>query len=118
MRKQRRSTSLLATLAVSAAALAADAAALAPAASAHAVPSGSPSLQRLRTCESGGSYTANTGNGYYGAYQFSLSTWRSLGYSGLPSQASPQTQDEAARRLIQLAGWRPWPGCARALGLL
>ncbi len=118
MRKQRRSTSLLATLAMSAGALAADAAAIAPAASAHVISTASPSLQRLRTCESGGNYAANTGNGYYGAYQFSLSTWRSLGYGGLPSQASPQTQDEAARRLVQLSGWRPWPGCARALGLL
>ena len=43
----------------------------------------------LRQCESGGNYADNTGNGYYGAYQFALGTWHGLGYSGLPSAASP-----------------------------
>jgi hypothetical protein len=71
----------------------------------------------LRQCESGGNYSINTGNGYYGAYQFSAGTWRSLGYSGLPHQASPATQDAAAAKLQASQGWRPWPGCARKLGL-
>ena len=74
-------------------------------------------FRRLRMCESGGNYRINTGNGYYGAYQFALGTWRGLGYSGYPHQASPATQDEAARRLQAMQGWRPWPGCARMLGL-
>jgi uncharacterized protein YabE (DUF348 family) len=52
-------------------------------------------LYKLRTCESGGNYQDDTGNGYYGAYQFSLGTWERLGYSGLPSNASPETQDTA-----------------------
>ncbi len=47
-------------------------------------------LTRLRTCESGGNYQDNTG-----AYQFSLGTWERLGYSGLPSNAAPSTQDQA-----------------------
>ena len=72
---------------------------------------------RLRQCESGGNYAINTGNGYYGAYQFSSGTWRSLGYSGLPSQASAATQDEAAAKLQAQQGWRPWPGCSRKLRL-
>ncbi|MEA2826992.1 MAG: resuscitation-promoting factor RpfA, partial [Actinomycetota bacterium] len=42
----------------------------------------------LADCESGGDYSINTGNGYYGAYQFSLSTWQSLGYEGYPHEAS------------------------------
>lgn len=71
----------------------------------------------LRGCESGGNYAINTGNGYYGAYQFSASTWRSLGFSGLPHQASPATQDAAAAKLQASQGWAPWPGCARKLGL-
>jgi Transglycosylase-like domain len=71
----------------------------------------------LRKCESGDNYKINTGNGYYGAYQFSAQTWRSLGYSGLPSDASPETQDEAARRLQAKAGWGQWPACSRKLGL-
>jgi len=52
-------------------------------------------LLKLRTCESGGNYADNTGNGYYGAYQFSLGTWQRLGYSGLPSSAPPSVQDQA-----------------------
>jgi hypothetical protein len=72
----------------------------------------------LRSCESGGNYADDTGNGYYGAYQFSLSTWRGLGLSGLPSQASPAAQDQAAQQLQARSGWGQWPSCARQLGLL
>ena len=69
----------------------------------------------LRRCESGGDYRENTGNGYYGAYQFSLSTWRGLGLPGLPSQASPTVQDQAAQRLEARSGWGQWPVCSRRL---
>ncbi len=72
---------------------------------------------QLRMCESGDNYGADTGNGYYGAYQFSLSTWQSLGYGGLPSQAAPAEQDAAAQRLFDRAGWSPWPVCSVELGL-
>ena len=72
---------------------------------------------RLRQCESGGNYRANTGNGYYGAYQFSASTWRGIGYSGMPHQASPATQDQAAAKLQARSGWGQWPACSRKLGL-
>jgi hypothetical protein len=72
---------------------------------------------RLRVCESGDNYAEDTGNGYYGAYQFALSTWESLGYSGLPSEAAPAVQDQAARRLQAEDGWRPWPACSAMLGL-
>ncbi len=71
----------------------------------------------LRKCESGGNYKIATGNGYYGAYQFDPRTWRSLGYSGLPSDAAPEVQDEAARKLLAKAGWGQWPACSRKLGL-
>src|SRR5487761_1957677 len=67
------------------------------------------SWEQLRVCESGGNYLENTGNGYYGAYQFSLSTWQGLGLSGLPSQASPGLQDQAAVRLQRRSGWGSWP---------
>ena len=53
----------------------------------------------LRMCESGGDYSINTGNGFYGAYQFALSTWLGLGFTGLPSNAPPAVQDRAAREL-------------------
>lgn len=78
---------------------------------------------RLRGCESGGNYAANTGNGYYGAYQFALGTWRStlarmgVTFTGLPSEASPALQDAAARSLQSRAGWGPWPHCSAVLGL-
>jgi len=71
----------------------------------------------LRMCESGDDYAINTGNGYYGAYQFSLQTWQGLGYSGLPSAASPAVQDAAAQTLYDEAGWSPWPVCSVQLGL-
>lgn len=72
--------------------------------------------QRLRNCEAGGRYDRNSGNGYYGAYQFSAGTWRSLGYKGLPHQAPPEVQDEAARKLQARSGWGQWPACARRIG--
>lgn len=71
----------------------------------------------LRACESGGDYSEDTGNGYYGAYQFSLPTWESLGYSGLPSDASPAEQDAAAQQLQARSGWGQWPVCSANLGL-
>ncbi len=71
----------------------------------------------LRKCESNGNYAINTGNGYFGAYQFAAGTWRKLGYSGLPHDAAPAVQDEAARKLQASAGWGPWPACTRKLGL-
>ena len=77
----------------------------------------SQTFARLRQCESSGNYRANTGNGYYGAYQFSLATWRSLGYRGRPHDASPAVQDEAARRLQARSGWGQWPACSRRLGV-
>ena len=72
--------------------------------------------QRLRNCEAGGRYDRNSGNGYYGAYQFSPGTWRSLGYKGLPHQAPPEVQDEAARKLQARSGWGQWPACSRRIG--
>jgi hypothetical protein len=71
----------------------------------------------LRQCESGGNYATNTGNGYYGAYQFSAATWHGLGFTGLPSDAPPAVQDEAAVELQARSGWGQWPACSRRLGL-
>ena len=71
---------------------------------------------KLRACESGGRYTTNTGNGFFGAYQFHPRTWRTLGYPGLPHQAPPEVQDEAARKLQARSGWGQWPVCSRRIG--
>jgi Transglycosylase-like domain len=74
-------------------------------------------LEKLRRCESGNRYDLNTGNGYYGAYQFSLGTWRKLGYGGYPHQAPPTVQDDAARKLLASSGWGQWPACSRKIGV-
>lgn len=72
--------------------------------------------QALRTCESGGHYGIVATNGHYGAYQFDLSTWRSVGGTGLPSEASPAEQDYRALYLYRMRGWQPWE-CAGIRGL-
>lgn len=71
----------------------------------------SPELSSIVECESGGDYSANTGNGYYGAYQFTQETWESVGGSGLPSEASPAEQDMRAQTLLEQSGSSPWPNC-------
>ncbi|GED10714.1 resuscitation-promoting factor [Cellulosimicrobium cellulans] len=72
----------------------------------------------LAQCESGGNPATNTGNGYYGLYQFSLPTWRAMGGSGLPSEASAAEQTQRAQALQARSGWGQWPACAAKLGLL
>jgi resuscitation-promoting factor RpfB len=72
---------------------------------------------RLAQCESGGNWSINTGNGYYGGLQFSLSTWRAYGGSGYPHQNSRAQQIAIAQKLQAAAGWGQWPACSRKLGL-
>jgi hypothetical protein len=70
--------------------------------------------RRVRQCESGGNYGINTGNGYYGAYQFAAGTWLGVGggkYSRYAHQAPKFAQDHMAYRLWKRSGWGPW-GCA------
>ncbi|HET9560395.1 MAG TPA: transglycosylase family protein, partial [Actinomycetota bacterium] len=73
---------------------------------------------RLASCESGGNWSANSGNGYYGGLQFSLGTWQNVGGSGYPHQASKAEQIKRGKILQASAGWGQWPYCARQLGLL
>jgi hypothetical protein len=79
---------------------------------------GSDVWAKLRYCEAGGDYTKNTGNGYYGAYQFSISTWNNYGGYTRPDLAPPAVQDAKAQLTQAARGWYPWPGCARKLGLI
>ncbi|MGH3760112.1 transglycosylase family protein [Actinophytocola sp.] len=72
---------------------------------------------RLRMCESSGRYDIVASHGgYYGAYQFDLPTWRSVGGKGYPHRASAREQDYRALYLYRMRGWQPWT-CARKLGL-
>lgn len=74
---------------------------------------------QLAACESGGNPLAVSRNGlYYGLYQFSLPTWRAMGGSGLPTEASADEQTQRAQALQARSGWGQWPACAAKLGLL
>src|SRR5450756_644769 len=66
-------------------------------------------------CESGGNASVNTGNGFYGAYQFDLQTWQGLGYSGVASSYSLAVQTQAAQQLQSQRGSSPWPVCGKYL---
>ncbi|GAA1976801.1 hypothetical protein GCM10009718_11360 [Isoptericola halotolerans] len=72
---------------------------------------------QLAQCESGGRPHIATGNGYYGMYQFTARTWRSVGGKGLPHRNSAKEQTERAQILQARAGWGQWPHCSRKLGL-
>ena len=72
---------------------------------------------KLAQCESGGKPETNTGNGFYGMYQFTLETWQALGGTGYPHEADAATQTAMAKKLQAQAGWGQWPGCADKLGL-
>jgi uncharacterized protein YabE (DUF348 family) len=69
-------------------------------------------------CESGGNWSTNTGNGYYGGLQFDLGTWNANGgsaYAARPDLASKAQQIAVATALYQKAGSSPWPVCGRYL---
>lgn len=72
----------------------------------------------LAQCESGGNPHINTGNGFYGAFQFTLPTWQAMGGTGYPHEHSYETQLAMAQQLQARSGWGQWPGCAAKLGLL
>jgi transglycosylase-like protein len=76
-------------------------------------PTVAPTLEAIAACESGGNPTTDTGNGFYGKYQFTLGTWAAVGGTGNPAQASEAEQDRRAAILYAQAGSSPWPVCGR-----
>ncbi|MFI5807477.1 transglycosylase family protein [Streptomyces sp. NPDC051561] len=67
-------------------------------------------------CESGGNWSINTGNGYYGGLQFSQSSWAAAGgtqYAPRADQASKGQQIAAAEKLLAIQGPGAW-ACAGA----
>lgn len=88
-------------------------------ASAPAAPSGSV-WDRLAQCESGGNWSINTGNGYYGGVQFSAPTWNAMGgqkYAPTADKATRAQQIDIASKLQAQSGWGQWPACSASLGL-
>ncbi|GAC1387512.1 MAG: hypothetical protein NVS1B7_0780 [Candidatus Saccharimonadales bacterium] len=72
---------------------------------------------RIARCESGGNWAINTGNGFYGGLQFTLSSWRAVGGSGFPNEASRDEQIARAIMLQARQGWGAWPVCSAKAGL-
>ncbi len=72
---------------------------------------------QLAQCESGGNWSANTGNGFSGGLQFAPGTWRANGGSGSAANASREQQIAVAQRVLASQGWGAWPACSRRLGL-
>ena len=87
--------------------------------SAPSAPSGSV-WDRLAKCESGGNWSINTGNGYYGGLQFSRSTWQAYGggqYAPTADKASRSEQIAIAKKTQASQGWGAWPACTKKLGI-
>ncbi|MFF1646375.1 transglycosylase family protein [Streptomyces sp. NPDC058240] len=75
---------------------------------------------RVAECESGGAWSADFGNGYYGGLQFSPETWKAYGgeaYAERADLASRAQQIEVAEKVLDDRGPRAWPSCAVISGL-
>ena len=69
-------------------------------------------------CESGGNWSINTGNGYYGGLQFSASTWAAYGgtqYASTANQATKAQQIAIAEKVLASQGKGAWPSCGVGL---
>lgn len=83
-----------------------------------AVNSSDDAFIQLSYCEAGGKPATNTGNGYYGMYQFDIGTWGGYGGYARADLAPAEVQIAKAKETQARRGWSPWPACARKLGLL
>ena len=75
---------------------------------------------RVASCESGGNWSINTGNGYYGGLQFSYSTWNGFGgqrYATTANRATKAQQIEIAQAVLKVQGPGAWPVCSQRAGL-
>ncbi|URM91109.1 LysM peptidoglycan-binding domain-containing protein [Streptomyces sp. MRC013] len=73
---------------------------------------------RVAQCESGGDWSINTGNGYYGGLQFSASTWAAYGgtqYAPTADRAGKAQQIEIAEKVLAGQGKGAWPVCGVGL---
>jgi resuscitation-promoting factor RpfA len=73
----------------------------------------------IAQCESGGNWSINTGNGYYGGLQFSRSTWTANGggtYAPTANKASRSEQIRIAEKVLDGQGIGAWPVCGKKAG--
>ncbi|MER7758558.1 transglycosylase family protein [Streptomyces sp. NPDC097619] len=73
---------------------------------------------KVAQCESGGNWSINTGNGYYGGLQFAPSTWAAFGgtaYASNAHQASKAQQIAVAEKVLAVQGKGAWPSCGVGL---
>jgi len=104
-------------LGIVAAGTAGTAALLGPAGAAQA--KSSVNWDAVASCESGGNWSINTGNGYYGGLQFSRSTWTANGggkYASTANKASRSEQIAIAERVLDHQGIGAWPVCGKKGG--
>ncbi|MFG2307781.1 transglycosylase family protein [Streptomyces sp. NPDC048566] len=75
---------------------------------------------RVAECESGGAWSADNGNGYYGGLQLSQENWEAYGgrvYAPTPDQASRSQQIAVAEKVLDGQGLAAWPTCGPLSGL-
>jgi hypothetical protein len=75
---------------------------------------------RVAACESGGNWSINTGNGYYGGLQFSDRTWDGFGgerYAPTANRATKAQQITIAQKVLAVQGPGAWPTCGARAGL-
>ncbi|MER7170818.1 transglycosylase family protein [Streptomyces mesophilus] len=73
---------------------------------------------QVAQCESGGNWSINTGNGYYGGLQFSASTWSGYGgtaYAPTADQATKEQQIAIGEKVLAGQGKGAWPSCGVGL---
>ena len=73
---------------------------------------------RVAACESGGDWSINTGNGFYGGLQFAPQTWDSFGgreFAETADRATREQQIIIAERVLAVQGPGAWPTCGGPL---
>ena len=88
--------------------------AAAPVSTAAPASSGGVNWSAIAACESGGNWSANTGNGFYGGLQFTEQTWLAYGggqYASSANLATPAQQIAVAERVLAGQGIGAWPVC-------
>lgn len=78
-------------------------------------------FDQLAQCESGGNWSINTGNGFYGGIQFQTSSWLAAGggkYAPRADLASREAQIKIGSSLQSMQGWGAWPACSKKYGYI